>query len=123
ELKALMAPVLAREIREESPTSRIAAETGTRLLQAGYHQQVPVRTGLLNAFAIEGGARRPLGLLGGRVEVRGGDQSWTIEEAARLAADTPARLSPGVLLRPLAQDQLLPTAAYVGGPSEVAYHA
>ena len=28
-----------------------------------------------------------------------------------------------MLLRPLAQDFLLPTAAYVGGPSEVAYHA
>jgi bacillithiol biosynthesis cysteine-adding enzyme BshC len=123
ELKTLMAPVLAREIREESPTSRIAAETGTRLLEAGYHQQVPVRTGLLNAFVLEGGARRPLGLSAGRVEVRGGDESWTTEDAARLASAEPDRFSAGVLLRPLAQDHLLPTAAYIGGPSEVAYHA
>jgi len=35
----------------------------------------------------------------------------------------PAPWSPGVLLRPLAQDQLLPTAGYVGGPAEIAYHA
>jgi len=31
--------------------------------------------------------------------------------------------SAGVLLRPLAQDLMIPSAAYVGGPAEIAYHA
>jgi uncharacterized protein YllA (UPF0747 family) len=35
----------------------------------------------------------------------------------------PLRLSTSALLRPLVQDALLPTAAYVGGPAEIAYHA
>jgi uncharacterized protein YllA (UPF0747 family) len=46
-----------------------------------------------------------------------------VEDAARLLEQDPAAWSPGVLLRPLAQDALLPTAAYIGGPAEVAYHA
>ena len=123
ELKALTTPVLARELREASPSSCAAAEAASRLRAAGYHQQVPVREGLLNAFLIEGGVRRPLGITDGRIEIRGTPQTMTVDEAVRLAETQPARLSAGVLLRPLAQDQLLPTAAYVGGPAEIAYHA
>ena len=118
-----MAPVMAREIRGGSPTSRLAAEAGARLLAAGYHQQVPVRPGFLNLFVVMEGERRALGLAerrrrGARPR-RGGSRR---RGAAALERD-PRAWSPGVLLRPLAQDLLLPTAAYVGGPAEIAYHA
>jgi bacillithiol biosynthesis cysteine-adding enzyme BshC len=122
-LKALAAPVFRREIEETSPTSRLAAEAGKRLLASGYHQQVPVRPGFLNLFVMMEGERRALGWADGFVEVRGlGRRVPVAEMLARLEAE-PWAFSAGVLLRPLSQDLLLPTAAYVGGPAEVAYHA
>src|SRR5258708_7779722 len=49
-LKTPALPVFTRELVEHSPTSRLAAEAGQRLLAAGYHQPVPVRAGFLNLF-------------------------------------------------------------------------
>jgi bacillithiol biosynthesis cysteine-adding enzyme BshC len=122
-LKTLMAPVLAREIEEGSPTSRLAAEVGERLLEGGYHQQVPVRQGLLNLFVTMDGERRAVGFADSEIEVRGLGRTLTKADALmRLKAD-PAPWSPGVLLRPLAEDFMLPTLAYLGGPAEIAYHA
>ena len=58
-LKAAVVPVLARELAESSPTSRLAARGGrSALLAAGYHQQVPVRPGFLNLF-VDHGRRAP----------------------------------------------------------------
>jgi uncharacterized protein YllA (UPF0747 family) len=118
-----MVPVLEREVVEGSPTSRLAREAGEKLLAAGYHQQVPVRPGFLNLFVFLAGERRALAFQNGTVEVRGLGKKIPVEEALQMIAGDPAAWSPGVLLRPLAQDHLLPSAAYVGGPAEIAYHA
>jgi len=123
-LKALMRPVIDREIAELSPTSRLAAGIGEKLLAAGYHQQVPVRaSGFLNLFLVTDGKRRALGVSDKGIEVRGGNQVMSKEELLARIAASPEDASPGVMLRPLAQDYLLPTIAYIGGPAEVAYHA
>ncbi len=123
-LKALMRPVIEREITEVSPTSRLAAEIGEKLLAAGYHQQVPVRaSGFLNLFLVADGKRRALGVNDRGIELRGANQTMTSAELIARIERSPADASPGVMLRPLVQDYLLPTIAYIGGPAEVAYHA
>lgn len=122
-LKTLMLPVMSRELQEGSPTSRLADGRGRELLAAGYHQQVPVRAGFLNLFLYADGQRRALAFDDSQIEVRGTARRLRVEDALRHLQSQPADWSPGVLLRPLAQDLILPAAAYVGGPSEVAYHA
>jgi bacillithiol biosynthesis cysteine-adding enzyme BshC len=122
-LKGLAAPIFARELRECSETSRLASEAGARLVAAGYHQQVPVRPRFLNLFLYAEGARRALSCVEGGFEVRGTTRLLTLDQASRLLDSAPVDWSAGVLLRPLVQDFVLPTVAYVGGPAEVAYHA
>lgn len=122
-IKKHMVPVMARELTEGSPSSRLSLAAGERLLAAGYHQQVPLRDGFFNLFVVEDGERRALAVRDGAVEVRGPNRAMSLQEALRHLETRPADWSPGVLLRPLAQDLILPTLAYVGGPAEIAYHA
>jgi uncharacterized protein YllA (UPF0747 family) len=48
-------------------------------------------------------------------------ERFTRAQLEQIAADTPERLSPNVLLRPVIEAALLPTVAYVGGPGEMEY--
>jgi uncharacterized protein YllA (UPF0747 family) len=50
-----------------------------------------------------------------------GSEGISLPQLQSLLAERPLDLSPNVLLRPLVQDALLPTLAYVAGPSELAY--
>ena len=50
-------------------------------------------------------------------------RAYTTAELLGILEAAPERLSPNALLRPVFQDTILPTAAYVGGPAEIAYFA
>lgn len=95
-----------------------------QLAAAGYHSQVlvPPLSSLLFLFDSSSGARVPL-----RRTADGGWQAarqhYSTSELLAILDAAPERLSPNALLRPVFQDSILPTAAYVGGPSEVAYFA
>ncbi|HZY64037.1 MAG TPA: bacillithiol biosynthesis BshC, partial [Edaphobacter sp.] len=54
---------------------------------------------------------------------KAGRHVYSGERLLSILESEPERLSPNALLRPVFQDTILPTAAYVGGPSEIAYFA
>jgi bacillithiol biosynthesis cysteine-adding enzyme BshC len=111
----MVAPIHARALDD---AARLAAA-----LDAG---QVHVRPGApLSFFHPDGPGGRRVRLdpaPGGYVEV-GGDRVHDVAALRAALADDPLSFSTSALLRPIVQDTLLPTAAYVGGPAELAYIA
>ena len=121
---ALGAPVLRSAIeRADELESALLART-SELETAGYHAQVLITPGHSLLFLLDEttGARLPL-----RRTAEGawkaGPTTYATAELLTILEATPERLSPNALLRPLLQDTILPTAAYIGGPAEVAYFA
>ncbi|KUG07950.1 bacillithiol biosynthesis cysteine-adding enzyme BshC [Solirubrum puertoriconensis] len=119
ELKQVLAPVMAAELRTQAAYHAVQA-TDVALEAAGYKPQVYARP--LNLFYLTNtGKRERLELEDGHVVVRNTDIRWTTDEAVAHAQEQPECFSPNVVLRPLYQEMLLPNLCYVGGGAEVAY--
>jgi bacillithiol biosynthesis cysteine-adding enzyme BshC len=83
-------------------------ERNAELASAGYHAQVYIDPKSSLFFLLEKGER---------VQLRRKDHEYAA------LADRATGISPNALLRPVFEDYLLPTAAYIGGPGELAYLA
>ncbi|MGA9116556.1 MAG: bacillithiol biosynthesis cysteine-adding enzyme BshC [Bacteroidota bacterium] len=119
-LKALASPLLEAEITGYPRTSQLVIARSAELEQS-YHAQVKPRP--LNLFLFHKGGRYPIEPREHDFSLRGTRHFIPREELLRMVRETPEVFSPNVVLRPLLQDTLFPTIAYVAGPSEIAYHA
>jgi bacillithiol biosynthesis cysteine-adding enzyme BshC len=116
--KAPVRDVFIREVQFPGRTAELALEAGSALVRLGYHAQVIAHADGLSLFSLDGG-RLPIRSADGAF--RAGDREWTQPGLVAAVAANPAGFSPNVLLRPIVQDTLFPTAAYVAGPNELAY--
>jgi bacillithiol biosynthesis cysteine-adding enzyme BshC len=122
DLIAIAQQPLLTEIGGGSPSSRCVMRVSRRLIEKNYAPQVRQQEGKLNLFLAEH-ERQPIHVAGDGFSVRDPDRRFTRDELVKLARDTPHAFSPNVLMRPLVQDTILPTVAYVAGPGEIAYLA
>ncbi len=119
-VKQLATPVILQEL-ETFPTTGEEVIKRSAELEERYHAQIKPRA--VNLFSIHKDNRYPIEPSDYGFFLKGTRQRFTREELLELAGSEPERFSPNVLLRPIMQDFLLPTAAYVAGPSEVSYFA
>lgn len=121
ELKRLAAPVYRAAIEQHAALGHELEARGKALDHAKYHAQVKVSDGGTLLFVTVDGQRVPLRARGDGFVA--GTQSLSAQKLAEMLERSPESFSANVLLRPVVQDTLLGTAAYVAGPSEVAYFA
>ena len=116
--KPLVSSVFARELSAPGRTAALAAEAGQTLAERGHAPQVEPQPDSASLFSLDGG-RRAIRRQGDRFVI--GDDTYASDTLVQQAAARPDTFSPNVLLRPIVQDTLFPTIAYVAGPSELAY--
>ncbi|MFZ1729917.1 MAG: bacillithiol biosynthesis cysteine-adding enzyme BshC [Bacteroidota bacterium] len=119
-IKQLATPVFLQEL-ETFPTTGEEVIKRSAELEERYHAQIKPRA--VNMFSIHKEGRYPIEPSEYGFFLKGTRQRYTRDELLELAGTEPERFSPNVLLRPIMQDFLLPTAAYIAGPSEVSYFA
>lgn len=140
--------ILRRAVAERDELNEALLARGKELDKAGFDAQVKVTARSTLLFKMCGGKREPITASGGKftsgqgsrqgeaiatgaasASVGGqavgaaGQTSWSADELAAKVAAEPECFSPNALLRPVLQDYLLPTAAYIAGSSEIAYFA
>ncbi|GAA3760541.1 bacillithiol biosynthesis cysteine-adding enzyme BshC [Terriglobus aquaticus] len=128
EFHAMGAPVLRYAIEHADELHDALLHNTEQLVAAGFHAQVLIAENSSLLFVVDEQGNRlslrrvPRAGAEGR-EWKAGARVYSQDDLLALLDSEPERLSPNALLRPVFQDALLPTSAYVGGPAEIAYFA
>src|SRR5215472_1981805 len=115
--RELAAPALRKAVDAAPDLTARVLQRNRDLADAGYHAQVHVEEQTSFVFLLEKGKRLALRRHGADYVLN--SRRLTTSDLAAQAAS----LSPNALLRPVVQDSMLPTVAYIGGPAELAYLA
>lgn len=124
-IKTLASPIYTAAIQHSEESVVAIRERNSQLEQDGYTPQVLVEEDHFPLFwHDENGRRLALRHTGdGMYRIKGEKRQLHRDELLDTAKNEPRRLSPGVMLRPVVQDFLLPAICYFGGGAEIAYFA
>jgi len=121
--KRSAAPLLDRILSDSRELNRLLLEATETVHRSGYPPQIQPQEDRLQLFARVDNARVPISGDGALLNDNGSGQPLGIAELRRRAAENPGQFLPKVSLRPVMQDYLFPTVAYIAGPAEIAYLA
>lgn len=118
--KTLLKPIFENEINNYESHTKVILRRSAHL-EEGYHAQVKVKP--INLFFSENNKRHLIEPDDAGFKLKNKRKKFTKEEMLNLINENPEFFSPNVLMRPICQDYILPTALYIAGPSEISYFA
>jgi len=120
-LHKIAAPLYQHALADRDALNEKLLQRGKDLDRAGFEVQVKVTSRSTLLFHLADGVRQVVTANGGKFQA--GEKTWPREELVHMTHMEPEKFSPNALFRPVVQDYLLPTAAYIAGPAEIAYFA
>jgi len=120
----LTVPIYQEALGRAGELQTILQERSQALVKAGYHAQVHITDQATLVFTERDGNRLPIHQhpdSGETTFIAGDSEPLPLARLKAKIEKQPLSFSANVLLRPVVQDLLLPTLAYVAGPSELAY--
>ncbi len=121
ELHRIAAPIYERAALQRNALNDSLLQRGKDLEKAGFAAQVKVTSKSTVLFYMGDGTRQVVSATA--TDFQAGTKSWSREEFAKMTTSEPENFSPNALFRPVVQDYLLPTVAYIGGAAEISYFA
>ncbi len=116
-LKAAFSEIIKFDIDNEITNTKVSRSTDS-LKKLGY--STPVNPRELNYFYLDRGLRERLEKSSGTFFYHN-TKGEKVEIGDSNLFNSPERISPNVITRPIYQETILPNLAYIGGPSELAY--
>ncbi len=120
-LRELMVPIFRKLIRNPTECTRILGESNSKLKKLGYSPRIHKNHKVCNFFVLSEKGKRMQVTFDKTFKI--GEKSFSQRQLLRLLDEDPFRFSANAITRPITQDYLFPTFAYVAGPNEIAYYA
>lgn len=125
QLRLLEQSIFNQQIGEFKRVTELALQQQKELANVGYPKTIEIDEEAANLFYYDEQTQSRLLLEFNRelemFKVKNGTIQFTLEQLLTIAREHPEKLSNNVVTRPLTQEWLFPTLAFIAGPGEIAY--
>ena len=127
ELRKLEKEYFLKQMNNHQEITTAVFEQQQQTKAAGFPNMIDINANAANLFFYDEEVNERILLQfdrdSGRFTGKNGEVSFSFNELQEIATEFPEKLSNNVVTRPLMQEWLFPTLAFIGGPGEIAYWA